>query len=152
MFLTILAHDYPSSEIREIFALFDKNNDGLVHTSELGTIIRALNLNPTEQEIMDLMGRVDPTKSGQFSQAQLEQLVKERGKDPETLEDLVSALAVFDGDRDGRLSVEEFKFAMMSMGEKMQEHEIEEIITDSDLVSNNQIIIESFARLIMNRV
>lgn len=43
------------AEIREIFTLFDKNSDGLVNTTELGTIIRALNLNPTEDEIVEMM-------------------------------------------------------------------------------------------------
>lgn len=36
------------AEIREIFTLFDKNSDGLVLTSDLGTMLRGLNLNPTE--------------------------------------------------------------------------------------------------------
>ena len=40
-----------SNEIKEIFDLFDKNNRGTVATSELGTLVRALNLNPTETEI-----------------------------------------------------------------------------------------------------
>ena len=39
------------SEIKELFALFDKNNRGHVATNELGTLVRALNLNPTEIEI-----------------------------------------------------------------------------------------------------
>jgi calmodulin len=38
------------AEIREIFTLFDKNSDGLVNTTDLGTMVRALNLNPTENE------------------------------------------------------------------------------------------------------
>ena len=42
------------SEIKEIFDLFDKSNRGTVSTSELGTLIRALNLNPTETEITEL--------------------------------------------------------------------------------------------------
>lgn len=46
-------------------------------------------------------------------------MIKERGKDSETLDDLVDALKVFDGDHDGKITVEEFKFAMMTMGEKM---------------------------------
>ena len=33
-----------------------------------------------------------------------------------------------------KLSVEQFKFNMMNMGEKMLEHQVEEILTDSDLV------------------
>ena len=39
--------DVQIAEIREIFTLFDKNSDGYVNTSELGTILRALNMNPT---------------------------------------------------------------------------------------------------------
>ncbi len=52
------------SEIKEIFMLFDKNSDGFVHTSELGTVVRAINLNPTESEISDIMKKVDPNNSG----------------------------------------------------------------------------------------
>jgi Ca2+-binding EF-hand superfamily protein len=61
-------------------------------------------------------------------------LIKERGKDVDSLDDLKDALNVFDTDKDGKITIEEFKYAMMTMGEKMQEHEIEEIISDSNLV------------------
>ena len=53
-----------ASEIKEIFMLFDKNEDAYVHTAELGTLLRAINLNPTESELQDLMKKVDPTSSG----------------------------------------------------------------------------------------
>ena len=55
------------AEIREIFALFDKNSDGLVNTSELGTILRALAHNPTQEEVNTLMMRIDPEKEGSFN-------------------------------------------------------------------------------------
>lgn len=41
---------------------------------------------------------------------------------------------------------------MMNMGEKMGEDEIEEIVGDSELVNNDYIQIEDFARMIMNRI
>ena len=44
--------------------LFDKNQDQYVNTQELGTLLRAINLNPTESELVDLMKKVDPTSSG----------------------------------------------------------------------------------------
>ena len=44
--------------------LFDKNSDGFVHTQELGTLVRAINLNPSEAEIQDMMKKVDPNNSG----------------------------------------------------------------------------------------
>ena len=41
---------------------------------------------------------------------------------------------------------------MMTMGERMGEREIDEIVNDSELVSNDLIAIEEFAKMIMNRI
>ena len=82
----------------------------------------------------------------------LENLIRERGKDPDTLDDVINALRVFDADKDGKISVEEFTYAMVNMGERMNEQEIQEIIADSQLVNNNYILLEDFARMIMNRI
>ena len=53
-FTFIIEGSLVSNEIKEIFDLFDKNNRGTVATSELGTLVRALNLNPTETEITEM--------------------------------------------------------------------------------------------------
>ena len=68
----------------------------------------------------------------------MEDLIKEKEKEsnPNAFKELVDALKVFDSDKDGILSADEFKQAMMSMGEKMQEYEIDEIVNDSELVQN----------------
>ena len=59
---------------------------------------------------------------------------------------------MFDSDHDGKISVKDFKHAMMTMGERMGEREIDEIVGDSELVSNENIVIEEFAKMIMNRI
>ena len=41
---------------------------------------------------------------------------------------------------------------MMTMGERMGEREIDEIIGDSELVNDNHIVIEEFAQMIMSRI
>ena len=63
----------------------------------------------------------------------------ERGKDKETLQDLVDALKVFDTDHDGKITGKDFKHAMMTMGERMNERERDEIVGDSELVNNDSI-------------
>ena len=65
---------------------------------------------------------------------------------------MVDALKVFDSDHDGRISRKDFKHAMMTMGERMTEREIDEIINDSELVNNEDIVIDKFAEMIMNRI
>ena len=65
---------------------------------------------------------------------------------------MVDALKVFDSDHDGKISVKDFKHAMMTMGERMGDAEIDEIVGDSDLVNNEDILIDEFAKMIMNRI
>ena len=99
-----------------------------------------------------MIRRVDPNNSGQFNLESLENLIRERGKDPDTLDDVVNALKVFDAKKEGKISVEEFTYAMVNMGERMTEAEIQEIIADTQLVNDNYIQLEDFARMIMNRI
>lgn len=97
-------------------------------------------MNPTENEIKDMENKVDPDKKrGYFELPILEKVVQDRGKDKEGLNDLIEALKVFDSDHDGKIAVKDFKQAMMSMGERMGENEIEEIVGDSELVNNDYI-------------
>ena len=86
-----------------------------------------------------MQSKVDPKGTGHFGLEALEKAVIERGKDKETLQDLVDALKVFDSDHDGKITVRDFKHAMQNMGERMGEQEIDEIIGDSDLVNNEFI-------------
>ena len=83
---------------------------------------------------------------------QLEALVRERGRDSDTLKDVVDALKVFDSDNDGKISVDDFKYVMSNMGERMSESEINEIIQDTELIQGKFIQVEDFGKMIMNRI
>ena len=52
-------------QFKEAFSLFDKNGDGSVSTSELGTIMRSLGQTPTEAELKDIIANVD--KNGKIA-------------------------------------------------------------------------------------
>ena len=47
------------SELKEAFKLFDKDGDGTISTTELGTVMRSMGQNPTEQELTDMITEVD---------------------------------------------------------------------------------------------
>ncbi len=74
-----------------------------------------------------------------------------RAKDLDNLETLLKHLKVFDTDDDGRLSTQEFVFAMTNLGEQMEEPEVQEILKDTDAVYEEHIYIEEFAKLLMQR-
>ena len=50
-----------SIDQREAFNLFDKRGDGKVDSNQLGDILRALGLNPTEADVAKIRKDLDPT-------------------------------------------------------------------------------------------
>uniref|UniRef100_A0A1I8F7D6 EF-hand domain-containing protein n=1 Tax=Macrostomum lignano TaxID=282301 RepID=A0A1I8F7D6_9PLAT len=47
------------AEIRESFALFDKNGDGSISAEELGEVMKTLGQFPNADELQDMMRQVD---------------------------------------------------------------------------------------------
>ncbi len=82
------------AEIWEIFTLFDKNADGYVATSELGTMIRGLGFNPTEREVADMQKDVDPNQTGSFDKNSLISLIARRPKQEDSLQKMIEALTI----------------------------------------------------------
>ena len=48
-------------EYRDAFALFDKRGDGKIDSDQIGDIMRALGLNPTEADVKKIIAGIDPT-------------------------------------------------------------------------------------------
>ena len=47
------------AELKEAFGLFDKDGDGDISTKELGTVMRSLGQNPSDEELEDMVREVD---------------------------------------------------------------------------------------------
>ena len=146
------------AEIREIFTLFDKNSDGYVNTHELGTIVRALNLNPPQSKVKEYEKEVDPHDTGSFGQMDLISLIAKMEKKTDELEEMIQAvktLANQDGteqDKLTKISVDTLLYSLTNSGEKMLEPEVEEIFADClDLIHDKEMLIDDFCNYLMSR-
>ena len=54
-------------EFKEAFSLFDKNGDGQISSTEMGTVMRVLGQNPTEAELQDMINEIDTDGTFFFS-------------------------------------------------------------------------------------
>ena len=46
-------------ELREAFELFDIDGDGKITTDELGTVMKSLGMNPSQDELREMIKEVD---------------------------------------------------------------------------------------------
>ena len=54
----VLVFSY-AAELKEAFVLFDKDGGGTISSSELGTVMRSLGQNPTDEELREMIDEVD---------------------------------------------------------------------------------------------
>ena len=103
---------------------------------------------------------VDPNDTGSFDQMNLISLIARRPRQIDHLEEIRESLKKLkqsndEEDQDDqrlKISLDDLRFGLGNQGEKMQDHEIEEILQDcADLIHNEQMIIDDFANYLMSR-
>ncbi|RUS31510.1 calmodulin-1 [Jimgerdemannia flammicorona] len=104
------------SEFKEAFSLFDKDGDGTITTKELGTVMRSLNLNPTEAELQDMINEVDADGNGNIDFPEFLTMMARKMKDTDSEEEIKEAFKVFDKDGNGFISAAELRHVMTSLG------------------------------------
>merc|ERR1711893_267755 len=120
------------AEFKEAFSLFDKDGDGTITTKELGTVMRSLGQNPSEDELQDMVNEVDIDGNGEIDFEEFLQMMAKKMKETDSEEEIIEAFRVFDKDGDGFLTGKELKQVMLNLGEKMTDEEIEEMIKEAD--------------------
>merc|ERR1711976_86789 len=73
-------------EFREAFSLFDKDGDGTITTKELGTVMRSLGQNPSEDELQDMVNEVDIDGNGEIDFEEFLQMMAKKMKETDSEE------------------------------------------------------------------
>lgn len=119
-------------EFKEAFLLFDKDGDGSITTTELGTVMRSLGQNPSEEALRQMINEVDADGSGTIDFAEFLTLMARKIKTKDSQAEIIEAFKVFDKDGSGKISAEELRTVMHSLGEKLSDQEVNEMIREAD--------------------
>ena len=104
-------------EFKAAFELFDKDRNGKITSKELGTVMRGLGQNPTEEELKQMIREVDLDGNGTIDFKEFLCLMVKKMKDTDTEEELLEAFKVFDRDGNGFITSHELRNIMNSLGE-----------------------------------
>ena len=138
-------------EFKAAFELFDKDRNGKITSKELGTVMRGLGQNPTEEELKQMIREVDLDGNGTIDFKEFLCLMVKKMKDTDTDEELLEAFKVFDRDGNGFITSHELRNIMNSLGENLSPEEIEEMIKEADLDNDGQIDYEEFVKMMMSK-
>ncbi|KAI0016713.1 hypothetical protein F4780DRAFT_664328 [Xylariomycetidae sp. FL0641] len=125
------------SEFKEAFSLFD--GDGQITTKELGTVMRSLGQNPSESELQDMINEVDADNNGTIDFPEFLTMMARKMKDTDSEEEIREAFKVFDRDNNGFISAAELRHVMTSIGEKLTDDEVDEMIREADQDGDGRI-------------
>ncbi|CAL9077108.1 calmodulin-like [Musa acuminata AAA Group] len=136
-------------EFQEAFCLFDKDGDGCITLEELGTVIKSLGQDPSEEELQEMIREVDSDGNGTIEFGEFLNLMARKVKETNIEEELKEAFKVFDKDQNGFISATELRNVMINLGEKLTDEEVDQMIREADLDGDGQVNYEEFVRMMM---
>ncbi|KAI8570700.1 hypothetical protein RHMOL_Rhmol01G0056600 [Rhododendron molle] len=160
------SHRKAEAELRNVFATFDKNKDGFITKQELRVSMRNVGVDMSEAEAAEMVEKVDSNGDGLIDFDEFCELFdsmaggdrasvgggggEEAGEGGGGEGDFMKeAFDVFDGDRDGLITVEELGLVLSSLGMKEGERleSCKEMIRKVDVDGDGMVNFDEFKEM-----
>ena len=133
--------------VKEVFQIFDKEQQQFIDAESLGTLLRWLKFNPTEVEMAEYVRQYDAQGKNQILLDNVMEIVNNKILEPDTIDEFIEAAKVFDHDNDGKIEVAELRYAMSCLGDKLDENAVDDLIAELDREKTGFVDIVEWARI-----
>ncbi|XP_026472231.1 myosin light chain alkali-like isoform X2 [Ctenocephalides felis] len=113
------------------FSIYDFDGSGQIDCFNIGDVLRALNLNPT-QALVEKMGGTKKKNEKKMKVEEFLPIYSQVKKEKETgcYEDFLECLKLYDKAENGMMLGAELQHTLLSLGEKLTDAEVEEVCKD----------------------
>ena len=138
-------------EFREAFQAFDKDGNGSITTKELGTVMRSLGQNLSEQEIKEIIDEVDEDKNGVIDFQEFLSLMARKMKIIDKEDELLDAFKILDIEGTGKISKYQLRYIILSTESGFSGEEVEELLKKTDIDEDGYIDLNNFIKILMSQ-
>ncbi|CAD5119697.1 DgyrCDS8289 [Dimorphilus gyrociliatus] len=132
-------------EYQEAFAVFDKDQDGIITKEELGHVLFAIGQRPTMKQIEHVLQRV----SGGAPGVTFDQFVALMNQGSDDYDgELRQVFSVFDLNSDGVLSTDEVYHVMAQLSDKIKYEEVKEMVQEADSNGDGYVDFSEFKTIL----
>ena len=143
----------------QLWKKFDKGNTGYINEKDLGTMLRLLEYNPTEKELIEMkemLKSIQPdAPEGKLSKDGFFACVARKERDTDSIEEFLNCLKIWDPNNTGLIEEKLFKYIMCNLGDSLADDEMNNLwkeATNNDLIvvkdEINFISYENFAKFL----
>merc|ERR1711988_1462294 len=128
----------------EAFRMFDSDGSGTISCGEFRDVCLAVGMTPTDDELKAMIDELGEDRSGDIDLKEFLTAMQSKTQDPEGEEIIMEAFKIFDADGSGALSHEEMREVLQKLGEKMDDDEIQDLITAVDQDGDGEVDLKEF--------
>ena len=137
----------------KIFKLYDEDNDGYVDLSFLGEMMRSAGAIFLDSELDKPMEKLRTNNGADlFNLNDYQELCVEFTKNEDTVEDLVEAFKFWDSDGSGKVTTDEIRQALTTLGDVLSEDEINALIKEADPTDLGVIDYENYSKILFRKI
>ena len=135
---------------KSFFDKYDSNKDGNVNSIELANILKAIDINASDEEIKEIIAEIDLEGNGEINFEKFVSIVNRRDKDVDNEEEVLNAFKLFDKEGNGLININDLKHIMLTCGNNFSETEINDLLK-ADIDMDGYINYEEFIRSLLSK-
>ena len=136
---------------KSFFDKYDSNRDGNVTSDELANILKAININVSDEEIKEIIEELELEGNNEINYEDFVSIVNRREKDVDTEEEVLKAFKFFDKEGNGLININDLKHIMITVSKNLSEPEIDDMLKEADLDMDGFINYEEFIRSLLTK-
>ena len=139
-------------ECKIVFDMFDKDKDGLISIKQLGDIMRILGAAPSKIELDNLIYNLESNNNNLISFDNFLILLKNKLENQDSEEDIINEFRKLDKNGNGKITESDLRNLMSKYENPLSNEEIEEIIKEANVDSNNEIDYINFTKILLGEI